>query len=410
MKTFDKRRREAGAMSGANERWRLFASVLSSIMLMTASPAHAQTYGVVYSFKGGTDGAYPSGNLIQDSVGNLYGTTENGGAADRGTVFKLAPTGLETVLYQFTGGTDGGTPLSGVIRDSAGNLYGTALFGGDVSCSVEGLGCGAVFKIDPAGHETVLYAFAGGQDGADPAGGLVMDSDGNLYGTTEYGGLNPCFVSCGTVFEIDPAGTETILYNFNGANGEYPLGAPADDALGNLYGTAADGGGFGNGVIWKLAGSGEERVLHSFAWGQGVEPAAGLAWDSAGDLFGTTYIGGDGGGSVFELTSEGKFTVLHVFNGKGGRGHDGARPAAGVSVGPSGNLYGTTGYGGYHGVGTVYRVDTAGQEDVLYDFAGQTDGANPSSGLVISPEGRLYGTARFGGAYEYGVIFKITLR
>ena len=167
------------------------------------------TYTVLHSFTGGADGGYPEyAGLIQDSAGNLYGTTSVGGALGYGVVFKLDTTGTETVLYNFTGGADGGSPQSGVIQDSAGNLYGTALYGGDLSCRLgASFGCGVVFKLDTTGRETVLYSFTGGSDGANPIASLIQDSAGNLYGTASAGGTfdGACVdYGCGVVFQLQP--------------------------------------------------------------------------------------------------------------------------------------------------------------------------------------------------------------
>lgn len=199
---------------------------------------------VLYSFTGGADGGFPEAGLVLDAAGNLYGTTESGGdtscgpPSGCGTVFKVDKAGNETVLHAFAGGTDGSTPLAGLVRDAVGDLYGTTVSGGSggTSCG----GCGTVFKVDRSGTETVLYSFAGDPDGASPEGGLIQDGEGNLYGTTAGGGAN----FNGTVFKLDKTGIETILYNFAGqADGTGPAGTLARDAAGILYGTTSGGGG-----------------------------------------------------------------------------------------------------------------------------------------------------------------------
>jgi len=199
---------------------------------------------VMYSFTG-PDGAQPRASLAMDGSGNLYGTTSNGGAG-RGVVFKLDPSGTETVLHNFAG-ADGDEPYAGLIMDTAGNLYGTTLFGGAV-------GWGTVFKIDTTGKETVLYSFTGGADGKQPQAGVIMDKAGNLYGTTSRGGPNKPH---GVIFKLDPAGKETVLYAFpNRSGGIQPLGGLVTDAKGNLYGTASLGGGppcSSCGVVFRLA-------------------------------------------------------------------------------------------------------------------------------------------------------------
>ena len=194
---------------------------------------------------------------MPDSAGNLYGTTPYGGdltcpigSLGCGAVFELSKSGQETVLHTFTGGTDGAFPLyESLIRDSAGNLYGTTLYGGDLSCNSYGYGCGVVFKLSPAGEETVLHTFAGGADGEGPVAGLVQDSSGNLYGTTAGGGAH----NYGTVFKIDASGNETVLFNFNGErSGFEPIGTLLLDKAGNLYGTTNEGGAANAGVVFKL--------------------------------------------------------------------------------------------------------------------------------------------------------------
>ena len=192
---------------------------------------------VLYSFTGGTDGAYPYGDLVRDGVGNLYGTTEYGGSSNQGTVFRVNANGEESVLYSFTGGADGGSPLAGLVRDQEGNLYGTTFYGGS--------GNGVVFKLGPRGRETVLHRFTGPPDGRLPGAGLLRDSSGNLYGTTEEGGDSNCLegFGCGTIFKVDTKGKETVLYRFTGfPDGELPLAALIMDTSGNLYGTTGYGG------------------------------------------------------------------------------------------------------------------------------------------------------------------------
>jgi uncharacterized repeat protein (TIGR03803 family) len=251
--------------------------------------------------------------VIRDSVGNLYGTTGGGGTFGFGTVFKLDTSGKETVLYSFTGGADGEFPEAGLVRDVAGNLYSTTIFGG-TSGNCNG-GCGTVFKLDTTGKETVLYSFRNG-DGAYP-NSVIRDSAGNLYGTT-YGGGPPsfCFGSgCGVVFKVDTTGKETVLYTFTGgADGANPYAGLVRDAKGNLYGTTSYGGDMaackgGCGVVFKLDKTGKETVLHRFMGADGASPYAGLVRDAKGNIYGTTFTGGDltcvvyvgGCGVVFKL-------------------------------------------------------------------------------------------------------------
>jgi uncharacterized repeat protein (TIGR03803 family) len=275
----------------------LLAAVLG-VFISTASSARAQTYSVLYSFSGQPDGANPGAALVGDSAGNLYGTTDFGGAYHLGTVFKLDASGNERVLYSFKGTPDGQEPYAGLVRDPAGNLYGTTPFGG-------AYGWGAVFKLDAAGNETVLHSFKG-QGGFYPSGALVRDPAGNLYGTTVLGGA----LQHGTVFELDAAGSETVLHSFKGQEGVHPSGALVRDPAGNLYGTTLEGGDrscnnpLGCGVVFKLDAAGNETVLHSFkGTPDGAQPEAGLVRDPAGNLYGITWNGGlYDQGTVFKIT------------------------------------------------------------------------------------------------------------
>jgi uncharacterized repeat protein (TIGR03803 family) len=323
-----------------------------------------RTETVLHSFTGGADGIEPKAGLVQDAAGNLYGTTFNGGAHGYGTVFKLDPTGTETVLYSFTGGVDGASPLAGLVMDAAGDLYGTTQLGGDLTCPrLGGPGCGTLFKVDTTGAETVLHSFTGGADGLEPTAELVQDAAGNLYGTTSNGGAH----SYGTVFKLNPTGTETVLYSFTGgADGASPLAGLVMDAAGNLYGTTQLGGAFSAGTVFEVSASGAEIVLYSFTGGSdGSLPEGGLLIDAANNLYGTTDHGGDltcgqglGCGTVFKLDKTGKQTVLYTFSG----GTDGAYPQAGLVMDAAGNLYGTASGGGDLtcnqglGCGTVFKL------------------------------------------------------
>jgi uncharacterized repeat protein (TIGR03803 family) len=242
--------------------------------------------------------------LIRDKAGNLYGTTGGGGPSGYGTVFKLDPSGTETVLHFFGGPPDGIAPIAGLIMDSKGNLYGATWWGG--------IGYGTVYKVDANGKETVLYSFTGGADGGYPYGGLVRDSKGNLYGTTEYGGpgSGTCEggdypAGCGTVFKVDPSGKETVIYSFTGTpDGYYPLGGLVRDAAGNLYGTTSEGGKLGFGTVFKVSPNAKRSLLHSFRGGpkDGANPNGGVIRDAGGNFYGTTYAGGrSNNGTGFRL-------------------------------------------------------------------------------------------------------------
>jgi uncharacterized repeat protein (TIGR03803 family) len=316
---------------------------------------------VLFNFNGGASGARPSAGLIRDSQGNLYGTTGVGGDRCCGTVFKLDTAGTYTVLYSFKRHPDASGPLAPLLRDAAGNLYGTTGLGGLYDS-------GAVFKVDTTGKETVLYSFTGGSDGNWPLAGLIRDASGNLYGTTDLGGNfeGKCASGCGVVFKVDPTGTETVLYSFTwGADGAQPGASLLRDKAGNLYGTAAFGGDltcyapYGCGVIFKVDVAGKETVLYAFKGSpsDGKEPHPGVIRDPAGNFYGTTYRDGAYGfGTVFKLGANGVETVLHSFTG----GADGASPNASLIRDAAGNLYGTTVGGGTgcpgEGCGVVFKV------------------------------------------------------
>jgi uncharacterized repeat protein (TIGR03803 family) len=368
---------------------RVMAALVCAMLAAGTTPAHAQgtvTETVLHNFESLQQGAQPSTALVRDAAGNLYGTTLLGGADGKGTVYKVDTAGRQTVLYSFRGGW---SPVSGVILDTAGNLYGTA-DGGST-------GGGVLYKIDPAGNETVLYAFTGGVKGRHPSSGVVMDPAGNFYGTT-----------AGTVYKVSAAGQETVLYSFTGqADGSDPNGVVLD-ASGNLYGTTRSGGTTNDGVVYKLDTAGNFTVLHTFSGRDGRRPNTGMIVDTAGNLYGTTAIGGtDQSGVVFKVDSTGQETVLHSF----GYGVDGFYPSSGLALDAAGSLYGTTKGGGRGGTlpaGVVYKIDATGKETILYNFAGGTlDGAEPLGSVVLDAAGNLYGTTWLGGAANLGSVYEV---
>jgi uncharacterized repeat protein (TIGR03803 family) len=412
-------------------------------------------YSVLYNFcsvANCTDGRYPYGGVVRDAAGNLYGTTEYGGANTganngygAGTVFKLDHTAHETVLYSFCSAsncTDGQNPHAGLIRDGAGNLYGTTVDGG-ANFDAGYFGGGTLFKVDKTGQETVLYSFCSAPnctDGFGPDASLIRDFEGNLYGVT-YQGENtvnsnypPCpndpALGCGTVFKLDRAGQETVLYGFcsaaNCTDGALPYGSLFRDATGNLYGTTGNGGANDSGTVFKIDSTGQYTVLYSFCsaanCADGGYPGAGLIQDAAGNLYGTTAGGGNpnsscpsyGCGTVFELNNRGQESVRYSFCSAPNCA-DGEFPGYGSLVMDSaGNLYGTTYRGGNsnsvcgsNGCGTVFKLDNTDQETVLYSFcsaANCTDGFGPLAGLIQDATGSLYGTTICGGANAEGVL------
>ncbi len=327
------------------------------------------TETVLHAFEGPKeyDGETPISSLIMDRKGNLFGTTVNGGFY-RGTVFKLAPDGNTTLVYAFAGHSDGNHPYAGLLKDKSGNLYGTTTEGGaDLNACGLNNGCGSVFKIARDGTESLLYSFGGGADGSFPyLGTLIADDAGNLYGTTAKGGDTNCGDSgCGVVFKLAPSGVETVLHTFEGVgDGNNPVGGVILDAQGNLYGTAASGGfnaACNCGVVFKIANDGTYSILHSFSGPDGANPDAGLLLSKSGNLLGTTASGGSNGqygcGTVFKLTPTGTFRTLHAFTG----GNEGCVPIAPLIGDGHGALYGTTYRGGgsancSNGCGTVFRL------------------------------------------------------
>jgi uncharacterized repeat protein (TIGR03803 family) len=371
--------------------------------------------------------------LILDSSGNLYGVAESGGTRNAGVVFELSPvTGgwTETVLYNFKGGTDdGASPQATLMADAAGNLYGSTVSGGlNVTACRDG--CGTVYMLTPsAGHwqETVLYRFTGGADGAVPYAGVTMDSAGNLYGATVSGGAS----GAGVVYKLAPSTTgewtQTVLYTFGGRpDGAAPYATPLPDAAGNLYGMTETGGAHNAGIVYMLApqpdGSFAKHVLHTFAGGAGGADGANplnapLIFDPHGNLYGTTALGGTANcGTAFKLVrnKSGGWTehLLHTFLGV--TAQDGENPN-GLTFGADGNLYGTSTGGGTDNPGTIFKMTRnpggGWTETVLYNFTAGPTGAYPSSGVVLDPAGKIYGTTLWGGPAgdtTGGVAFQFT--
>jgi uncharacterized repeat protein (TIGR03803 family) len=405
---------------------RLFAviaalAVLVVITICTAQSAFAQTETIVYNFCSATnctDGQNPLAGLVMDASGNFYGTTSIGGDFNSGTVYKIASDGSHSVVYSFgTNAGDGNEPFTGtMVLDASGNLFGTTAFGG-------AHGGGNVFKISPTGEETVLYSFCsrGGSlcvDGNEPIGGLIQDKHGNLYGTTQLGGA----FNQGTAFRLRPNGSITVLHSFgNGTDGLNPEGAMVMDAGGNLYGTTNLGGdttfcgGIGCGTIFKIDPTGTETVLYKFCTSftsicyDGIQPTGSLLLDKRGNLYGTTFTGGRTDfGTVFVLSPNGTEHLLHTF--KNGL-MDGAWPLGGLTMDSAGNVYGTTSSGGTQNEGAVYEITKTGAETILHSFSQDgVDGYQPEGNLVMDSSGNLWGTTAEGGSANTlgGTVFKIT--
>jgi uncharacterized repeat protein (TIGR03803 family) len=390
--------------------------------------AFGQHYSVLYSFGLEPDGNLPEGPLTSDSAGNLYGTTAYGGNPGCfmnfgcGVVFELTQSGgtwTEHVLYTFSGGTDGGGPgpFTNLLLDGAGNLYGAAGEGGDLSCNPP-YGCGTVFELTPVGDGSwtysVLYAFENLAEGGGPSG-VTFDSAGNLYGIGGGGTYN-----YGVVWQlmpnVDGSWSETTLYSFSGhRDGAVPEPLIYKDGV--LYGTtqaAGSGHGctFGCGTIFALVPSGTNWMFHTlyaFVGGnEGGNPIGPLTFDDAGHLFGAAYTGGAGkcgGGVIYMFTpSSRKYVALHAFDC-----NPGSHPTGGLAFDSAGHLFGTT-QGSAFNDGTMFGMEHTPDGRVAYRtlhvFSG-SGGYFPDSGVIPGPGGGLYGTAENGGANNHGVVYEI---
>lgn len=376
---------------------------------------------ILYQFNGGADGSQPTGGVIIAKDGNLYGTTVDGGNSNCGTVFRLSPNSFagETILHSFTCEPgDGSMPRGSLVLDSSYNLYGITSAGG-------AFGHGSVFAMTPSSSgwtEDLLYSFTGGNDGDYPNSTLVLDQSGNIYGVTSYGGSENCGgQGCGTVFELrrsTTGWTESVLYSFSDIDGKQPRSLVLASA-GNLYGVTTNGGQDGNGTIFLLNFGPDgwtQQVVYNFTGSSdGIHPWGGLVLDSAGNLYGTTSgtffarCLEPACGTVFELERVGgnwSLRTLHTF-----KGPDGATPLSELTLDPTGNLFGTTFYGGAHDSGTVFELtpsSTHWTETPLHSFpyGNLDDGMNPVSGLISDQAGNLFGTAQ-SGAFSDGAVFEI---
>jgi YVTN family beta-propeller protein/uncharacterized repeat protein (TIGR03803 family) len=379
------------------------------------SVSYAQTGFVSLADFNGADGANPfyGNSIVFNASGNGYGTTKAGGTYDQGTVFEVTPSGTLSTIYTFCSQincADGASPDAGLVQGANGNFYGTTYWGG-VN------GSGTVFQVTPGGVLTTLYSFAG-TDGAGPTAGLVLATNGNFYGTTSYGGAN----GGGTVFQITPTGALTTLYSFcslaNCADGDYPYAVLVQATNGNLYGTTVFGGANQAGTIFQIAPTGTLTTQYSFCslanCADGANPYAGLIQASNGNFYGTTANGGANGstGTIFELSSAG-LTTLYSFCSQTNC-TDGTHPSAGLLQASDGNLYGTAEGGAGPNLawsfGTVFGMTLAGQVTTLYNFCSLTecnDGAYPYGGLAESGSGILVGATNYGGSWLNGTVFTL---
>jgi uncharacterized repeat protein (TIGR03803 family) len=435
----------ARSVAGTLEYWITMTHILChcAVACAVGLAAPAQAYAtftetILASFDGSA-GKYPIAGLLRDGAGNLYGVTPSGGTFGFGTVFKLAPPPAGaaqwtlTTLYNFSG-PDGSRPRARLVMDKSGNLFGTTVIGGTN-------GIGTVFELIPPAPgqtswtETVLTSFGDANAGSYPYGGVVLDQQGNLYGTLA-GYITADFIyRGGAIFKLSPPGyertawTETVIDRFTGANGDMPLGSLILDAAGNLYGTASEGGPQFDGVVFKLsppaAGKSHwaETILTSFAGSSIGYPFGTLVFDAAGNLYGTTYYGGapQDCGAVFRLSPPAKdlavwnLKQLWAFNGSG----DGCYPDGNLVLNAAGSLFGTTSVGQAFNTGLVFELSPpasgngAWSYGLVHRFAGPNqdggnDGFYPSDDLVIDNAGNLYGTEIEGTAGVYGLVFELT--
>lgn len=367
---------------------------------------------IVWNFGNGNDGASPRSVPILGPDGAFYGTTLQGGTYGTGTVYRITPDGKESTLWNFGAANDGRYPYGGLVMDDQGDFYGTTFNGGSN-------GEGTVFKLTANGVETVLWDFGSNtNDGLNPYAGVIIATDGNLYGTTQNGGS----AGYGTVFSLTPNGVETVLWNFwvTPGDAQSPMAGLIQASDGNFYGTTTSGGYADYGTVFSITPSGNERVVWSFipssgVPSDGVAPDAPLVEDADGWLWGTTFLGGEWGtpqrvnnsGSVFRLSKSGDQENVWVRFGRSGSA-DGVSPQAAVMFGRDGNIYGTTSRGGNNDLGTVFKVAPAGQETVIWSFGAGSDGTIPFASLIQASDGSLYGVTATGGAYGGGVLFKLS--
>jgi uncharacterized repeat protein (TIGR03803 family) len=402
------------------QRIRAMSFLLMGVFLLLASvseTAQSQTYNVIHNFTNkGKDGATPYGGPILDGEGNLYGTTYLGGIVGAGSVYRLSPNGSSweyTSLYSFKAGTDGSGPAFASLAVGPGPaLYGTTEGGGSFGIAFSvgpQVGCSG---MECKWGENVVHNFGTGTDGAQPIGGLVFDSAGNFYGTTSLGGT----YGNGIVFKGARSGktwTESILYNFTGGtDGTNPPSGVTLDTHGNLYGTTSFGGAYGTGEVYELSPSASgwtETVLYNFqGLSDGEFPVGGVVLDASGNIYGGTFLGGDNnGGTIYELSpSSGGWTLKTLYSFSGGAG-----PYNKLTFDAKGNIYSFTNGDGANGLGSVFKLtpsSTGWTFTDLYDFIGGNEGSLPYGSVAVDADGNVFGTAAVGGTDNQGVVFEIT--
>jgi uncharacterized repeat protein (TIGR03803 family) len=354
---------------------------------------------MLHSFDG-TDGSNSMAPLVQAANGNLYGTTSVGGANSDGTVFQITNSGTLTTLHNFNrfNPTDGSEPYGGLIQARDGNLYGTT-YGGGAHNS------GTVYRITTSGTLKLLGSLNYAVVGANPYSGVVQASNGSFYGTADEGGGDE-----GSVYEVTPFGQVVGLYSF-GPHGVLPIAGLVQAGNGNFYGTAYEGGAYECGTIFEITPGGTFTLLHNFTGGDGCFPYATLVEGSDGNLYGTASAGGAhngyNAGTAFNITPSGTFTLLHVFDRT-----DGTAPEGALVQASDGNFYGTTYGGGAYSKGTIFEMTPSGTVTTLYSFCPQSgcfDGSNPIAGLIQASNGEFYGTTFSGGSGNDGTVFSLSV-
>jgi uncharacterized repeat protein (TIGR03803 family) len=401
-----------------NRGWAAVMIAAILMILVAAIGAPAQTFKTLHNFDF-TDGSAPYSPLVQATDGNLYGTASYGATSD-GSVFRIGLDGTLTTLHTFEG-PDGDTPYAGLVQATDRNFYGATNIGGaNGHGTVFKIGPSGMLTTIYS-----FCAQSGCADGANPYSRLLQAVDGSLYGTTSLGGANSLCknnglkVACGTIFKIAPGGALTTFYSFcprsGCTDGAFPYAALIQGADGNLYGTTTYGGAYGSGTVFKITSRGALTTLYSFCsqngCADGEYPYGALVQGADGSLYGTTAQGGANGGgygTVFAITLQGMLKTLHSFDGT-----DGSHPNQGLVQATDGNFYGTTIHGGASGAcptgcGTIYRITSSGELTSLHSFE-STDGTSPFGELVEDTNGSLYGTTASGGTLDYGTVFSLSV-
>ena len=387
----------------------LRATVIMSLFCASAIFSSAQTkFTNLLSFNG-SNGADPHYvNLVQGEDGQLYGTTFVS-TGSGGTVFKVTTGGALTTLHTFCQGgepcLDGAQPNAGLLLNENGDFFGTTMNGGANND-------GTVFEISPVGTLSTVHSFDM-TDGAQPQVALIQGrSTANMYGTTALGGTN----NVGTIFQLDSALAFSSLHSFDGADGDYPNVSLTLGTNGNFYGATVEGGG-GTGTIYQMTPGGAFSTLHTFKPAQAAGASGALVEGSNGNFYGTDIGGGNGNGTIYEITPAGQVTVLYTFCSKTDC-TDGSTPYAGLILGSDGNFYGTTSEGGTNttecnpGCGTIFEITPGGKFTTLYNFcslAKCADGSQPQGGLVQDTNGTFYGTTYYGGTSDLGTIYSLSV-